>query len=113
VAIIARGEKVVDGTLAEVKRSGGGRHVALAFHRNQEAAARVLGDKSLVSRVDDFGASAEARLLEGVESDRLLGALVSAGVGISRFEVVEPSLNSVFVSLVGAEAASAPAREDA
>jgi ABC-2 type transport system ATP-binding protein len=113
VAIIARGEKVVDGTLAEVKRSGGGRHVALAFHRNQEAAARVLGDRSLVSRVDDFGASAEARLLEGVESDRLLGALVNAGVGISRFEVVEPSLNSVFVSLVGAEAASAPAREDA
>ena len=111
VAIIARGEKVVDGTLSEVKRSGGGRHVALAFHRNKEAATRVLGDRDLVSRVDDFGASAEVRLVEDVESDRLLAALVHAGVGISRFEVVEPSLHSVFVSLVGPEASSAPARE--
>jgi ABC-2 type transport system ATP-binding protein len=111
VAIIARGEKVVNGTLSEVKRSGGGRHVALAFHRNREAATRVLGDRDLVSRVDDFGASAEARLVDGVEGDRLLAALVHAGVGISRFEVVEPSLHSVFVSLVGHDASSVPARE--
>lgn len=111
VAIIARGEKVVDGTLAEVRRSGGGRHVALAFHRNKDAAVRVLADRSLTSRVDDFGASAEARLADGVEGDALLAALVGAGVGITRFEVVEPSLHSVFVSLVGAEAASAPAQE--
>ncbi len=111
VAIIARGEKVVDGTLAEVRRSGGGRHVALAFHRNKDAAVRVLGDRALVSRVDDFGASAEVRLAEGAEGDALLAALVAAGVGITRFEVVEPSLHSVFVSLVGADAASAPAQE--
>ena len=113
VAIIARGEKVVDGKLADVKRDAGGRHIALAFHRNQDAAARVLSDRSLVARVDDYGVSAEAQLAEGVDSDRLLAALVSAGAGVSRFEVVEPSLHSIFVARVGEEAASAPARGDA
>ncbi len=113
VAIIARGEKVVDGKLADVKREAGGRHIALAFHRNQDAAARVLADRSIVSRVDDYGASAEAQLADGVESDRLLAALVGAGAGVSRFEVVEPSLHSIFVARVGEEAASAPARGDA
>ena len=48
-----------------------------------------------------------------VDSDRLLAALVSAGAGVSRFEVVEPSLHSIFVARVGEEAASAPARGDA
>jgi ABC-2 type transport system ATP-binding protein len=37
---------------------------------------------------------------------------MSAGVGISRFEVVEPSLQSIFIAKVGMDAATAPARED-
>jgi ABC-2 type transport system ATP-binding protein len=112
VAIIARGEKVVDGRLADIKSEAGGRHVALAFHRNQEVAARILGDRTLVARVDDYGASAEAELAEGAASDQLLRALVSADVGISRFELVEASLQSIFITKVGTDAASAPARED-
>jgi ABC-2 type transport system ATP-binding protein len=62
--------------------------------------------------VDDYGASAEAELATGATSDQLLVALVGADVGISRFEVVEPSLQSIFIAKVGADAASAPAREE-
>ncbi|HEX5634241.1 MAG TPA: DUF4162 domain-containing protein, partial [Gemmatimonadales bacterium] len=113
IAIIARGEKVLDGRLSEVRREAGGRHVALAFHRGHDAAARVLADRDLVARVDDYGASAEATLAPDADGDALLAALVGAGVGISRFEVVEPSLQSIFIARVGAEAATAPALEDA
>lgn len=113
VAIIARGEKVLDGRLADVKRAGGDGHVALTFSRNKEAAARVLADRALVSRVDDYGASAEAALAPGVDGDALLAALVGAGVGLSRFEVAEPSLQSIFIARVGADAATAPALEGA
>jgi ABC-2 type transport system ATP-binding protein len=113
VAIIARGEKLVDGRLADVKRADGDRHVALAFHRNREAAARVLGDRSLVVRTDDYGASAEVTLAPQASGDALLEALLQAGVGISRFELVEPSLQSIFIAKVGAEAATAPAMEEA
>jgi ABC-2 type transport system ATP-binding protein len=112
VAIIARGEKLVDGKLADVKRADGDRHVALAFHRNREAAARVLADRSLVSRTDDYGASAEVTLAPEAQGDQLLEALLGAGVGISRFELVEPSLQSIFIAKVGADAATAPALEE-
>jgi ABC-2 type transport system ATP-binding protein len=112
VAIIARGEKLVDGKLADVKRADGDRHVALAFHRNREAAARVLADRALVSRTDDYGASAEVTLAPEAHGDQLLEALLGAGVGISRFELVEPSLQSIFIAKVGADAATAPASEE-
>lgn len=112
VVIIARGEKVLDGALAEVKRTLGHRHVALAFTRNQNAAARVLQDRSLVARAEDYGASAEAELAPNADADRLLRALVDADVGLGRFEIVEPSLQSIFIATVGAQAATAPARED-
>jgi ABC-2 type transport system ATP-binding protein len=105
VAIIARGSKVVDGTLAEVKREDGGRHVALGFHRGAARAGEILRDRELVARVDDQGASAEVELADGVDPDRLLRLLVDAGVGVTRFEVVEPSLQSIFIRKVGLEAA--------
>ena len=111
IVIIARGQKVVDGSLAEVKREFGGRHVALTFTRNGDRASEVLGDRSLVERVDDYGASAEVQLAPGGSADRLLRALVEGDVGLSRFEVVEASLQSIFIAKVGAEAAVASAQE--
>jgi ABC-2 type transport system ATP-binding protein len=112
VVIISRGEKVVDGTMAEVKREAGGRHVALGFHRDPGRAARVLEDRSLVARADDYGSSAEVELVPGADLDRLLQALVASGAGISRFEIVEPSLESIFIRKVGREAAVAVAVGD-
>ena len=111
IVIIARGQKVVDGSLATVKREFGGRHIALTFTRNGDRAARVLGDRTLVERSDDYGASAEVQLASGSDPDRLLRALVEHDVGLSRFEVVEASLQSIFIAKVGAEAAVAPAHE--
>lgn len=111
VAIIARGEKVVDGKVSDVKRDFGGRHVALGFHRNADRAARVLQDRVLVAKVDDYGASAEVEMAQGGDPDQLLRGLVEADVGLTRFEVVEPSLQAIFIAKVGSDAASAPARE--
>jgi len=113
IVIISRGQKVVDGTLAEVKRADGGRHVGLAFHRDAAKAAPVLRDGALVAKLDDYGASAEVELAPGADPDRLLEALVRSGAGVSRFEVVEPSLQSIFIAKVGREAAVAAAIEEA
>ena len=109
VVIISRGQKVVDGTMAEVKQEGGGRHVALTFHRDAAKAARVLADRSLVVKADDYGASAEVEMAAGANADQLLRALVDSGAGISRFEIVEPSLESIFIAKVGRDAAVAAA----
>jgi len=111
IVIISRGRKVVDGSLAEVKRDFGGRHVALTFTRHADRAARVLADRSLVAKVDDYGATAEVELASPGDPDRLLHTLVQEQVGLARFEVVEASLQSIFIAKVGIEAATAPAKE--
>jgi ABC-2 type transport system ATP-binding protein len=113
IAIIARGEKVVDGRIADIKAEGGARHVFLGFARDAGKAASVLADRSLVARADDSGATAEVELAVGAHSDRLLRALMDAGVGLSRFEVAEPSLQSIFLAKVGQQADSVPTRESA
>ena len=112
IVIIARGEKVLDGSLVDIKRSFGKRNIALGFSNGGgRAAASILQDRSLVARVDDSGSSAEVELAPGAEHGRLLKALVDAGVGLVRFEVIEPSLHSIFISKVGVEAATAVASE--
>jgi ABC-2 type transport system ATP-binding protein len=111
IVIIARGRSVVNGALGDVKREFGGRHVALGFTRNRDRAARILADRSLIQKVDDYGPSAEVELAPTGDADRLLRTLVQEDVGLSRFEVVEPSLQSIFIAKVGADAATAPARE--
>ena len=113
VAIIARGQKILDGSLAEIKAGAGRRHIALAYHHDAALAARVLEDRKLVAKADDYGASAEVELAAGADPDELLRSLVSSGVGLSRFEIVEPSLQSIFIDRVGRDAATAPATEDA
>lgn len=105
IVIIAHGEKRVDGTLADIKRDSGGHHVALAFTRNAERAARVLEDRTLVSKVSDFGATAEVELAANESGDRLLETLVREGVGLSRFQVMEASLQSIFEAKVGTDGA--------
>ena len=107
IVIIARGQKIVDGSVSAVKTEFGGRHVALTFSRDKDKAARVLSDPRLVAKLDDYGATAEVELAERGDADALLGALVREGVGLKRFEVVEPSLQSIFIAKVGADAAVA------
>lgn len=111
IVIIARGEKIVDGTLAQVRRDFGKSHVALTFTRNATGARPILANRALVASADDAGATAEVQLADGVEAEVLLKALVQADVGLSRFEVVEPSLQSIFIAKVGADAAT-PARAE-
>ncbi len=112
IVIIARGEKLVDGTVNEVKAGFGNRNIALTFSSGKEIAEKILADRSLVEKVDDYGASAEASMALGVNAQQLLAALVGAGVGLSRFEVVEPSLQAIFIAKVG-NAAVVPARVEA
>ncbi|MFN8653359.1 MAG: ATP-binding cassette domain-containing protein [Gemmatimonadales bacterium] len=112
IVIIARGEKIVDGTLAQVKGDFGKSHVALTFTRNAANARAILADRALVASADDAGATAEVQLADGVEAEVLLKALVQADIGLSRFEVVEPSLQSIFIAKVGADAATPSARAE-
>ncbi|MFO0744597.1 MAG: ATP-binding cassette domain-containing protein [Myxococcota bacterium] len=114
VCIIARGRKVLDGDLADIKRAASNDHrVALAF-ADRHAADPILADRALVAalrppRPGDT-ADCEVDLAPGVGPDALLRALVEARVSVRKFELVTPTLHQIFVDRVGAEQAAVAAR---
>jgi ABC-2 type transport system ATP-binding protein len=111
VCIIARGDKVIDGPLAEVKREHGGRHVVVALERGDAPSTSLFEDQTLVSKADDYGQYAELELQNGVDAQAVLSHLVRSGARVKRFEIAEPTLNKIFIDLVGSGAATAPANE--
>ncbi len=103
VCIIARGEKVLDGAVSHVKAAHGGSHLALALAgASSPAVDMVLGDRSLVARMDDSSRFFEIELAPGGDAQLLLRRLVEAGAQIERFERVQPSLHQIFLQKVGA-----------
>jgi len=108
VCIIARGEKVLDGAVSEVKATHGGEHIALVLAgASTPAINAVLADRSLVARMDDSSRSFEIELAAGGDPQRLLHRLVDAGAAIERFERVQPSLHQIFLQKVGAKGVEA------
>lgn len=103
VCIIARGEKVLDGTVRSVKEEHGNQNIALAVNGTIDGAvSQILNDQSLVRRVDDSNRFFEIELAPTADPQMLLRRLVDAGVGIQRFEMVQPSLHQIFLQKVGA-----------
>jgi ABC-2 type transport system ATP-binding protein len=104
VCIIARGDKVLDGTVAGVKQEHGGNNVALALAGGggAELVNRVLADHKMVERVDDSNRYFEIALQKDADPQGLLRRLIDAGAKIQRFELVQPSLHQIFLEKVGA-----------
>ena len=103
VCIIAHGDKVLDGAVADVKREHGTRVVALAVAGEaREAIAPILADRTLVSRADDQNRYYEIELAPGADAQMLLQRVIATGAPIQRFELVQPSLHQIFLERVGA-----------
>ena len=103
ICLINKSRKVLEGTLREVKRGFGRRAVAL----RADNADGALADPSLVARVRHLGDHDEALLAEGADAQELLRRLVEGGAGVTRFELIEPSLHDIFLRQVGGDGAPA------
>ena len=112
IVIIARGEKVVDGAVRDVKSEAGTRHLRVGVTSGQDSARRILADRRWALSLQDHGTEWEAELAPGAAPDALLRALIEGGAGIAEFGVEDPSLESIFISKVGAEAATAMRGEE-
>jgi ABC-2 type transport system ATP-binding protein len=107
IALIDRGEKLLDGPVSEVKKRHGRNNLALAFEGDGAFLATLPG----VKKVTDFGRYVEIQMHEGADPQSILRE-AAARLRLSRFEVVEPSLHDIFVERVtahGGKAASAAA----
>ena len=103
VCIIARGEKVLDGSVVGVKEQHGARNIALALDGGGlEAVASIMRDNSLVKRADDSNRFFEIELAPGADPQALLRRVVDSGASVQRFEMIQPSLHQIFLEKVGA-----------
>ncbi|HET8782819.1 MAG TPA: ATP-binding cassette domain-containing protein [Pyrinomonadaceae bacterium] len=96
ICLINRSEKVLEGSLRELKSSFGRNSVAVRC----EGGDGVLDDPALVSKVVRHADEAQALLAAGANAQTLLRRLIDSGATIGKFEMVEPSLNDIFITKV-------------
>jgi ABC-2 type transport system ATP-binding protein len=84
---------VLDGKLREIRRSFSRNAVALQF----EGGDGLLNDPALVANIRRNGDDFEVLLVPGRNPQELLRRLVEAGVAVTKFELVEPSLHDIFI----------------
>jgi len=92
ICLINHGNCVLEGELRAIKQSYGKNTIHVEF----------TGPESFlchpdIASVNRFGSGAEAKLKPGGDPQAVLKAAVEAGAQISRFELLEPSLNDIFI----------------
>ena len=100
IALIARGNLVLSGGMREVKSRYPRNRVQMVF----EGPDSFLSHPSVES-AKNYNGHAEIKLLSpggaSPDSQPLLLAAINAGARISRFEVMEPTLEEIFIEKVG------------
>ena len=95
LCVINRSKKVLGGTLREIKKRYGYNTVQL----DCIGANEFLGD-DLANDVKQFPSYMEIRLNNGVSAQEILKRVLAAGADVNRFELMEPSLNDIFIETV-------------
>lgn len=96
ICLINHGQAVLEGELKEVKSRYGRRSVQLQY----EGSDGFLNDPALVLSANNYGNFVEVKLQSGADSQDLL-KLVASRARVTRFELMEPSLEEIFIEEVG------------
>ena len=95
ICLFNQGQVVLQGNLRSIKQSFGNNTVLLDFVGDSEFLNELKGVR-INNRSTNF---AEIRLLEGASAQNILQVAI-AQVEIQRFEIVQPSLQDIFISTV-------------
>jgi ABC-2 type transport system ATP-binding protein len=96
ICLIDHGRSVVEGDLGKIRAGYGKRNVQIKY----EGDSRFLHDPKLVQSSNDYGNYVEVRLAAGADPQELLRAAASCA-RVSKFELMEPSLEEIFIEAVG------------
>lgn len=97
ICLLNRSRKVLEGRMREIKESFGRNSVALRVEGGEE----VLGNGALVSKVERHSDEIEVLIAPGADAQDLLKSLIAAEATVTKFELIEPSLNDIFIQKVG------------
>lgn len=97
ICLINKSQKVLAGNLKNIKRSFSSNKIALSY----EGENQVLTGNELIKKIAQYASHVEIELVEGAEPQKLLQQMVNNGIYINRFELMEPSLNEIFIRKVG------------
>jgi ABC-2 type transport system ATP-binding protein len=95
ICLVNQGRSVLLGNLRQIRASYGHSSVQLEYDGNLP----LLSDPALVAGYNDFGNYVELRLAHGADPQHLL-QLALRTASIRRFEMVEPSLEEIFIDTV-------------
>ena len=98
ICLINKGEAVLAGRVREIKSRYERNHLIVEF----EGSADFLNSPE-IAEAKNFSGHAEIRLKEHGDAQKLLRE-ASAAARIYRFELVEPSLEEIFIQTVGGKA---------
>jgi ABC-2 type transport system ATP-binding protein len=95
IAIIYRGKLVLEGSMREVKGRYPRNRVQMVFEGDDS----FLRSAS-VAEAKNYAGIAEIKLTDPAAADALLRDALAGGARVSRFEVVEPTLEDIFIETV-------------
>ncbi len=95
ICLINRGRAVLQGNLDEIKANYGHCSVQIKY----DGDASFLREPRLVQSFNDYGNYVEVRLAPGADTQELL-RLASSRARLDRFEVMQPSLEEIFIEAV-------------
>jgi ABC-2 type transport system ATP-binding protein len=96
IILINKSRKIVGGSLRQVKASFGKNMIALRATGDDG----ILQDKNLISSIIEHADEKELVLAEKADAQILLKKLVESGANVTKFELIEPSLNDIFIEKV-------------
>jgi ABC-2 type transport system ATP-binding protein len=96
ICLINHGKAVLQGDLSQIKKKYGQTNVQIKY----EGDAHFLREPRMVQSFNDYGNYVEVRLAPDADPQDLL-RLTSANARLTKFEVMEPSLEEIFIEVVG------------
>jgi ABC-2 type transport system ATP-binding protein len=96
ICLINHGKPVLQGNLKQVKARYGKNNIQIGY----EGDSAFLEHNTLVRSFNNYGNYVEVRLAPGADSQELL-RMVTERSRINRFELMEPSLEEIFIEVVG------------
>jgi ABC-2 type transport system ATP-binding protein len=105
IALISRGKLVLSGSMREVKSQYIRNRVQVVFSGNDSFLSHPA-----VIEAKNYSGIAELRITDEGSAQQILYAAIAAGTTINKFEVIEPTLEEIFIEKVRASFGDEEAR---